>query len=790
MEGRPVAPVARYAFRPGHPAAPPRETEARLRASLTAALRVGHGAGCAFRLEIAPGSAAPLRLAVFDPPARRWAERALLRAYPPGGWKRLGSDAAGGGQPRWVGRRRGLPSPDPAPWRPVGELLRAFESALRCARGGAELTVDLRAVRPGRLQVLDAWLSRPTVPERTGPRPRTRAGAPDHVTSRTPEPGAGALPLWRGTVELTLGSEPEGTGGASLCEALSGAATLLEGGRLEFARDGLRPQLLSGSLFREDELLALLPGPEDATAGSGERVPSASSLPTGRGAAGELIALPVETEQGRHFALLGETGMGKSSLLVALAVRAARLGGVVLFDPLGETAELLADELTRSGRSYLRVGPGVPGAETNVLEEVRSVGAADPVQGEREVATLVHALRRVRAGRFSDSAFWGPRLEEMLARAVRVAASLPGGTLRDAYELLAGAGGGRTVVPPDGQPALRELVARVRDRPEDVEGARRLLYEVVGNPTLAGLLCSRRPGLDPSELVRPGSVTLISGAAPTVGETAARYLLSTYLALVWSRLLARRDRGKTFVLLDEAQWFANEALGEMLRLARRGNVHVGVTTQSLASLPEDVREAIRTNVADLVVFRTGAEEARELGRANSALSPEALVALPRGEAAVLLGKGERLEWVRTARLPPAPRRRSGLGAGPERASGPSRAASPDGAEPSPVSEPCLPGPGATPGRSEELLEWLDATFGTDDASAPVAVPLAELRRFSPGDDRAIRSLGSELGRRGAILRTGRGANGPTWWLDRARLGPSARAPRTESESAADPSQYS
>ena len=201
---------------------------------------------------------------------------------------------------------------------------------------------------------------------------------------------------------------------------------------------------------------------------------------------------------------------------------------------------------------------------------------------------------------------------------------------------------------------VRELADRIPGSTGRRGRARRLLHEVVRSPVLVRMLAEPEPELRTRDLVVPGRIVLISGDAGRVGEPTARYLLAVYFALVWSELLAREGAPKTFVMLDEAQWFSHESLGEMLRLGRRKNVHVVLATQGVGSLPPAVADAVWTNVSDFVAFRGSPEEAREFTRASRAVSAEDLLALPRGEAAVLLGKGHFVRWVKTIRIPGAP----------------------------------------------------------------------------------------------------------------------------------------
>lgn len=737
-----------WRFTPRPRATPNRDDASRLRSGLEAALRAGHGAGVGFRLRLLGGPDGSFCLSVADSDAERWVEHAFLRAYDPLEWHRVPLVLPAASLDRWSGRRRGLPGERPSPPPETGRLLSSLAMAVRARGRGTSLSVTVRPAPSPSVGLFEGWWPSRAPPTRTEPFPR--AGVPNVAPAVRDAPGL----LWTAAVDLRIheGSTP-GAVDATL-GAVRAAWSALDGRPLRLRR--VRPDRPERfrSLIAETELPSFLPSrdlqPEWSPSPEGSL-----GIPVGRTASGAVVRLPVESDQGRHLAVLGETGMGKSSLLVGLALRLVRLGGLIVLDPLGETAATIRQELGNSGRDGLWIAPGAPSVGVNALEGIASALRQDPVRAERELEALVHALRRVRAGRYVDTSYWGPRLEEMIVRAVRAAALLPGGTLEDAHALLAKAGAGRLVVPPAAQAEAHDLLARVNARPDDAEGARRLLYEIVRNPTLARMLCQREPALSIPALVAGGRLVLVSGSASRVGESTARYLLAAYLALLWSELLARERPVKTFVLLDEAQWFAHEALAEMLRLARRCNVHVVVATQSLASLPEAVQDAVRTNVADLVIFRGSPQEALEIARITAGVPAERLLGLARGEAAVLLGKGEAVRWVRTARLPPL------LGPPPERTERPG--------EPS-ARELEVPRAGelsgSKDGRGDDVLVELCARAERLAPGQLLEVDLGELNGRWPEGEAHLRALGGLLGRQGAIVRSERGprSEGAVWHL--------------------------
>ncbi len=782
---RTVTSVA-WEFRPVPRAERRRAEEESFHERLAATLRAGHGLAASFALRLTTGAEPRLLLSVGSSPAHRWVDRTLTRIYGTSQWRRT--------HPSSVAARGG-------PW--VAARAYSWPQPLRAVTDGAALTdvlaLSAATVAPGAFLEFEltplpdpgpSWWQGvlPRLP--ASPTPARGWGRPH--PARAPEPARSELsdvrpvrPLFW-ALRATIGAEDPDRSPDSLRTVVRA-----------FERAS-RGNLGNGLVFRplrsfqrwwardfpvsEEELVLLLPGPECPCGPARPRpTPGGLRLAFGRSRAGTVVGPEVEPDQGRHLAVLGETGMGKSSLLVSLSVRTSRNAGLVLFDPLGETAEAFLQEIAATSEVRpIRIDPEHSPLRTNALEGV-GPSEGDAVRSERRLNDLVHAFRRVRAGRYVDSSYWGPRIEEMLTRALSAAAAFPHGTLTDAHTLLATGARLHRDLPSEAMGPVRELGDRIREHPQDAEGARRLLYEVVRSPVLERMLCAREPELLPGDLVAPGTVVVLSGNASRVGESTARYLLSTYLALLWSELLSRRVRSKTFIVLDEAQWFSHESLAEMLRLGRRANVHVVLATQAVASLPESVREAVWTNVADFVAFRGSPDEAREFSRVAHGLPPEEILSLPRGQAAVLLGKGEAVEWVHSARLPgsaelPDGRRRLGPGLSPGDET-PSRPES--GPLPRATRGPPRE-PSAEVDHEEEVFRRLRALAGAAGAGTVLRVPLCDLRPDGDTDGRAVRSAGSRLGRSGALLGVERTDRGRVWVLAIDRI-PPPRGPASTGE---------
>ena len=737
------------------------------------ALRAAAALSVDVELTWSSGDGAAVTLSVRDRASQRWVEQVLLPVFGPGRWRRTGPCEAAfatAGPRAWYGvlggsRTSALSQEDPRPW---------CETALR---GLAALPTSrrviwrLRAAGTGRGGQSDGPLEPSPVP----PGYRLRGLTEPERADRDRRERRRRGPIW--LVQLTVpGAAGLRESADPLCRLLSVASGRDGDARLEFRphREWIRarpPELV----LSEAEIAGILPAPDTTYRARPEPRVAGLGLSIGPDSAGGVAELPCEPDQGRHLALVGETGMGKSSLLLHLAAQATARGSVVLFDPVGDTARRFLARLRTSERSrVVWISPVRSPVAIDLLASLRE-GGVGSAASDRSLSDLVDALRRVRAARYADTPFWGPRIEETVRAALAAAASIPGATLDDAERLLTAATGRMGPVPPEAREAVDALRERVRSRPEEVDGSRRLLHELTGRSALRRLVGARAPTLRVGELVQSDRITVISGDALAIGESAARYLLAVHLALAWSSRLRLPSPPKTFLVLDEVQWYAHEALSEMLRLGRRTNLHVWMATQSLASLPEGVREAVRTNVADLVVFRGSPEDARDLARLTPALTVESLSALPRGEAAVLLGKGEHVGFVRIPSVrPPSPEAaRAAEDAAieaskrfwPSEASPPSEETipEPDGRHPEGASPPAKDGGGQ---RALALVLW--AGFLDSGAERTLRVRLEALREHADPAGAEVRALGRRLQEAGLLVANDRDASGSYW--DVAREG--------------------
>ena len=135
---------------------------------------------------------------------------------------------------------------------------------------------------------------------------------------------------------------------------------------------------------------------------------------------GELVVLASE-ERRRHLYIVGQTGTGKSTLLLNLIAQDLAAGeGLALLDPHGDLAEAVLRYLPRSRSNdlvYLNPADSAHPIGFNPLSRVPD--DLKPIVADGVVSAFRHV--------WPES--WGPRLDYILTNAVRALLDVPGGTL-------------------------------------------------------------------------------------------------------------------------------------------------------------------------------------------------------------------------------------------------------------------------------------------------------------------------------------------------------------------------
>jgi hypothetical protein len=358
---------------------------------------------------------------------------------------------------------------------------------------------------------------------------------------------------------------------------------------------------------------------------------------------GESVMLDAE-ERRRHLYIVGQTGTGKSTLLLNLIEQDLAAGeGLALLDPHGDLAEAVLTRISKARTNdlvYLNPADLDRPIGFNPLSQVRD--DLKPIVADG----IVSAFRHV----WADS--WGHRLDYILTNAVRALLDVPGGTLLMLPRLLIDDGfRSRIVEQYVGDPIVRSFWVNeyagysVSFRTEAIAPIQNKIGKILMVPSLRNMLAQPRSTITFRRLMDEGAIVVCNLAKGGLGESTAHLLGALLTTAVAQAALSRADtpaaeRPVFHFYADEFQSFATDSFALILSEARKYGLTLTLAHQYLNQLPDQLRSAVFGNAGSVVACRAGAEDAAILAAQIGLHNSEALLDLPNFSAwARLLQRG-------------------------------------------------------------------------------------------------------------------------------------------------------
>ena len=399
----------------------------------------------------------------------------------------------------------------------------------------------------------------------------------------------------------------------------------------------------------------LVAPPPQVGSGSSQRVVGASAVPGETG----LVCLPI-TDAVYHTHLLGPTGVGKSTVLLSLALADAAEGrGLLLLDPKGDLATDFVARLPEE-----RAGDVVVLDPTNPCP----VGF-NPLAGPPELAVVTaEAVLGVLAELFRDS--WGIRTADVLSAALVTLARIPQATLVWLVPLLTNPAFRRRVLalaPPD--PLGTDVFWQgyeakpVRTQAVEVAPVLNKLRQLMLRPGLRAMLGQAQPRFGLADLLERRRIVVVNLNQGLLGAGAARLLGTLLVSQLWQHLLARQAqpaerRQIVSVYIDEVQAFLAGlpgSLADALAQARSLGAAFHLAHQYRGQLSTEMMQAVETNTRSKVYFALSATDAAAAARLAPELEAADFQLLAQYQAyATVMHHGRRSGWFSLATRPAPP----------------------------------------------------------------------------------------------------------------------------------------
>jgi hypothetical protein len=333
------------------------------------------------------------------------------------------------------------------------------------------------------------------------------------------------------------------------------------------------------------------------------------------------IALGQEDRR-RHVYCVGQTGTGKSTLLLNLILQDLEAGrGVAVLDPHGQLVESVLGLLPAHRRAdVVLLDPSDRQFPVgfNFLE-CESAEEQDQVV-ESFIGMLYQLFDPFHTG------IIGPRFEHAARNAMRTVMSHPGMTLIEVVRVLTDPSFVRELLPRVNDPLVKrywtDQIAQTSDfhRSEVLDYIVSKFSPFVHNRLVRNIIGQSKSAFHLRQLMEEQQVLLVNLAQGLLGQK-----LSTFLGMVLvPRLLAaafsrvdtpEKQRPDFYLYVDEFQHYATPAFVDILSGARKYRLNIVMAHQHTAQLPDDVRAAIFGNVGTFVAFRVGLPDAQLLAAA-------------------------------------------------------------------------------------------------------------------------------------------------------------------------------
>ena len=335
----------------------------------------------------------------------------------------------------------------------------------------------------------------------------------------------------------------------------------------------------------------------------------------------------------RHMHIIGKTGMGKTSLLLNMAVSDIRNGsGLAFVDPHGDVADALLDYIPEH-----RVKDVVYFNPQDLEYPIAFNVLGDVPENQRHIVSdgLVGVFKKI----WADS--WGPRLEYILRNAILTLLENENSTLLDIMRILVDKNFRANIVYKMQDPVLKQFWLNEYDGYTD-----KLLVEAIApiqnkvgqftsSPLIRNIIGQPKSSFNLREIMDQKKILIMNLSKGAVGEGGAQLLGAMMITKMQLAAMSRVDipeneRQDFYAYIDEFQNFSTDSFAEILSEARKYRLSLILAHQYVEQLSEVVRGAVFGNVGTTIVFRIGAADAEFMEREfTPVLTIEDLVNLPK-----------------------------------------------------------------------------------------------------------------------------------------------------------------
>lgn len=318
-----------------------------------------------------------------------------------------------------------------------------------------------------------------------------------------------------------------------------------------------------------------------------------------------------------HIYVIGKTGVGKSTLLLNMAISDVTHGkGIAVIDPHGDLCVELLKHIPKDRMKdliYFNPADIDHPIAFNPLQNINSEHHHLVTSG------LISTFKKI----WSES--WGPRLEHILRFTLLSLLEYPFGTLLDIQPMLTDATFRQQVLVHVQNPATRAFWLSEFDKyPQNLksEAVAPIINKISLFATsipLRNIVRQQTSSFKMQKVLDESKILIVNLSKGLIGEDASTLMGSMLLTSIQLAAMHRskqpeNTRKPFFLFVDEAHSFISLSFADILSESRKYGLGLFLTHQYIEQLPEKIREAVFGNIGTLISFRVGAYDASYLAK--------------------------------------------------------------------------------------------------------------------------------------------------------------------------------
>jgi hypothetical protein len=322
----------------------------------------------------------------------------------------------------------------------------------------------------------------------------------------------------------------------------------------------------------------------------------------------------------RHSYILGQTGTGKSWLMMRMIVQDIYNGdGVCFIDPHGQAAEMILERIPPERAEdviYFNAGDFERPFGLNIMEFYNE-------QHKHQVVNSFIALL-IRLFDPNNQGYVGPMMQQAVRNSMLTAMSVEGSTLIEVVRMLQD----EKWVQEKWLPLVKDELVRRYWTDQVAKTDQKTKSESMGyfiskfdkfttNLAIRNIIGQSQSSFDFRDIMDNQKILIINLSKGVIGDENMSFLglllVQKMLAAALSRENIPEDQRKDFFFYaDEFQNFATEEFSSILSEARKYRLNLTLAHQYIGQLPEDIKNAVFGNVGTLMITRCSSEDAKFL----------------------------------------------------------------------------------------------------------------------------------------------------------------------------------